>query len=103
MMGVMMGRGTVMMVSVAHVAGMGSTAAGITSSMIGRRMMLHRVLSRTLSLVLLSLASLIVSKIIKDTGRVSIAVEDPENLDSLGVRHLLSITRIRHWLVLIVF
>lgn len=103
MMGVMMRRGSMMMVPVAHIPGMGSAPASITSSVIGRRMMLHCILRWTLSLIFLCLASLVVSKVVEDTGGVPIAVKDPEHLDPLGVRHLLGVTRICHRLILVVF
>lgn len=101
MMGVMMRWGS-MMIPVAHIPRMGSAPASFTSSVTGRRMMLQCVLRRTLSLVLLSLTSFVVSKVVEDTGRVSVAVKDPEYLDPLGVRHLLGVARICHWFILVV-
>lgn len=75
----------------------------VTSSVIIPRIMFHRILRRTLSLVLSHLASLVVFEAVVDAGEVPIAVEDCKHLHQLGVRHLLIFLRIRHQLSLVLF
>ena len=54
------------------------------------------------ALILLRLSSLIMAKVVEDTRRVPVTVQYPKHLDTLGVRHLLRVARIRHRLVLVV-